>query len=571
MKVPYGIKDFKSIRKQNFIFVDKTRYIETLEKMEQYMLFLRPRRFGKTLFTSVLEYYYDILYKEEFDELFRGLYIGEHKTENANSYQVLRFDFSGIETDLSNIKKNFANCVKIHLKGFVDTHKLDIKIDMDSDDSSSILRAFLENYKITLDKKIFLIIDEYDHFANDVLSDDRGFFNHMTSKDGFVRKFYEVFKIYTGNVIERIFITGVTTITLDSLTSGFNISRNIGNRDELNEMIGFTEEEVRCLLRECCIDEKYIEILQEYYNGYLFSSEGTKKVYNSNLLMYFLIEYNRKKKVPKNLIDSNVISDYTKITKLFDLYEDEVDRKVIIEDIVSGNPLIGIIKDNIGPLVKVSNNVEDEKRLGFTRNDFISLLYYLGLLTISGSVGLEVSLTPPNYCISSVYSKYYLSYLYQMMNAGYVMEKEIGAAMRDLTMKNDLTKFKDIVEKMLRGIGSQDYIEFDEKYVKLMMYSVASYSEAYLIKTEWWVENLRADLVLLPNYSVTMDNYYVFEVKYLKKKDYTEKALENERKKAVKQVIDYANTEDMKNIPNLRKYVVIAVKDELKVFEEVIG
>ncbi|MDR1699949.1 MAG: AAA family ATPase, partial [Lachnoclostridium sp.] len=339
MRVPYAMQDFREIREENMLYVDKTKYIETLEEMDRYVLFLRPRRFGKTLFTSVLEYYYDIRFEADFDKLFGGLYIGSHKTKKANSYHVLKFNFSGMNTEKSRIKKSFADCVRVSLQEFVGVHRLNIEINETSHESNTILRKFLVDYKVITDSKIYLIIDEYDHFANDVLSDDREYFDYITGRVGFVRNFYEVFKVFAGNTIERIFITGVTPITLDSLTSGFNLSKNLGNRNELNGMMGFTEEEVVYLLKKCNIDNDYVRILREYYNGYLFAKNAKNKVYNSNLLMYFLSEFMYSNELPENLVDTNVISDNTKLTKLFDLYEDSLKKGEIIEDIVSGNEL----------------------------------------------------------------------------------------------------------------------------------------------------------------------------------------------------------------------------------------
>lgn len=578
VRVPYAIQGFKDIRENNYLYVDKTKYIEILENMDRYVLFLRPRRFGKTLFTSVLDYYYNVRYEDEFDKLFSGLYIGENKTPTANSYNVLYFNFSGIDTR-DDIELAFYRNVRNAINLLILTMKLNIEPDTETRKANEYLESFLFLYKSTQTRKLFIIIDEYDHFANDVLSDNKEHFNSITGKDGFVRKFYEVFKFYSRDIIERIFITGVTPITMDSLTSGFNISKNLGNIKELNEMIGFTEEEVIRLLCNCGIDEKYIEILKEHYNGYLFNKKAKNKVYNSNLLMYFLSEYVRSYELPENLIDSNVISDYKRITMLFDLYEDNEDKIKMIEDIVSGNELTGTVQDRIGPLIKSTFDAGGEEQWGFSRDDFISLLYYLGLLTIAGPAegDEDVNLSAPNYCISGVYAEYYLGYLYRLMNSEYIMHHEIRTALRGIINNNDFSGYKDIVEKLLKGVAGQDFIAFDEKYVKLMMYSVAKFTRSYLVKTEYELtplgealKGMRADLVFLPNNVVTAGNYYVFEIKYIKKKDYTEQRLEKERIEAIGQVTAYVLSEELKNIPNLRKYVVVAVKDELKVFEEIV-
>jgi hypothetical protein len=568
VRVPYAIQDFKTIREEHQLYVDKTKFIEVLEHTERYVLFLRPRRFGKTLFTSVLEYYYNIRFKDEFDKLFGGLYIGANKTKNANNYNILKFNFSGLDTE--NMELAFYRTVRNSVNGFLMETGLQITLDKETRKANEYLEDFLSQYQYFCNRKIYLIIDEYDHFANNVLSESREYFNRITSKDGFVRVFYEVFKKYAGNVIDRIFITGVTPITLDSLTSGFNISKNLGNTMELNEMIGFTEAETKNLLLECKIPVTQIDILKEHYNGYKFSADAKNKVYNSNLLMYFLSEFERRKQSPKKLIDGNVISDYRKIINLFDLYEDSKDKQEMIEHIVGAIALTGEIQERIGLLINPNREAGGNGQLGFTRDDFISLLYYLGLLTITGSENGAVNLIAPNYCISTIYAKYYLNYLYHQINSEYTMEKEIKSAMRDVIGNNDLTQYKEVIEKLLKGIANQDFQGFDEKYVKLMMYSVAKYSEMYLVKTEYEVDHgRRADLVLLPNYVTTADNYYIFEIKYLKKDGCTNKKVEHMHREAKEQVIAYANSVALKGIPNLRKYVVVAVKDELRVFEEI--
>jgi hypothetical protein len=333
-------------------------------------------------------------------------------------------------------------------------------------------------------------------------------------------------------------------------------------------MVGFTEKEVSGILRDTGIGDGYTGILREHYNGYLFNVSAENKIYNSNLLMYFIKEYMFKGRLPDNLVDSNVISDYTRITELFNLFEDREERRRIIESIVGGRDLEGWIQDRIGPLVPTPA-AEGGHKWGFTRDDFLSLLYYLGLLTISDASEDETLFVAPNYCISSVYAQYYLSYLYRRYGMGYDMGMINQKIVRDLHKKNDMAKFKETVELLLRGIANEDYKGFDEKYVKLMMYSIVKYSQRFLVKSEYEIEGKRADLVLLPNNILASDYYYIFEIKYLKASEYTEHRLEAKPREATEQVRQYAETAEMKSIPNLRKYVVVAVKDELKVFEEV--
>ena len=242
-KIPYGISDYHVIQNENFLYVDKTRFIEVLENLNtKYPVFLRPRRFGKTLLVSTLQNYYDKNSADEYDTLFGDTYIGTHKTALANHYYVMRFDFSKLSAESEEmLKKSFYRSVRVVLDDFAVYYGLDITIEENSDyNSADLLDGFLRKVNQFIGRRLYIMIDEYDHFANAILS-NRQTFTKITSKEGFVRSFYEVFKYHTsGSCIDRLFITGVTSLTLDSLTSGFNIAQNVSMFPELNEMAGFT-------------------------------------------------------------------------------------------------------------------------------------------------------------------------------------------------------------------------------------------------------------------------------------------------------------------------------------------
>jgi len=566
LKIPYALQDFKEIKDEGYLYVDKTKYIEILENMDKYVLFLRPRRFGKTLFTSILSYYYDVRHSGEFDKLFGGLYIGGHKTPTANAYNVLRFDFSGIMTEKDIIEAQFASCVKSYLEEFCGLHGLDIKIDGSSLKSNMMMRDFFTQYKQVTGTKLFIIIDEYDHFANDVLAEDRAFFVEMTGKDGFVRKFYEVFKSYSGSVIGRIFITGVTPITLDSLTSGFNISTNVGNDELLNEMIGFTEDEVKEVLNECGIDMSIMDVLKENYNGYLFNENAMNKVYNSTLSLYFIKEYQKNDSIPSNMIDRNVISDHRKIARLFNLYDDDNERKSIIMDIVEGKSIVSSLED--GALEFSRTNTLNERVFSVDRDGFLSLLYYLGLLTIEhGEEGLR-HFVIPNKCIKDIYSRFYLQYLSDVSGMD-VKPTYLELAIKKIAESNDFGDFNTMLEENLRKLANVDYERFDEKYIKVMMFAMFNISTRYMVKSEYEIEGRRPDIMLLPNHRNKANYHYMIEIKYLKKKGTTQRHIERARQDAIRQVREYEGMEEVKDIRNLIRYVMVVVKDEIKVFEEV--
>ncbi|OQY10180.1 MAG: 9-O-acetyl-N-acetylneuraminate esterase, partial [Fusobacteriia bacterium 4572_132] len=223
-KIPYGISNFEKLIKENYYFIDKTKYIEILENLnEQYLIYLRPRRFGKSLFVSMLEYYYGIEYKD--NNLFNELYIGKKPTQKRNSYYILKFNFSGINTNTDEkTRKGFNNNIIESIKNFIFNYELDEYKIKENHEASDILRTFFSYVRKKIKGKIYVLIDEYDHFANEILGFNYEFFKKSVAQNGFVRKFYEELKNETGSgLVDRIFITGVTPITLDSLTSGFNI------------------------------------------------------------------------------------------------------------------------------------------------------------------------------------------------------------------------------------------------------------------------------------------------------------------------------------------------------------
>ncbi|MCI6188523.1 MAG: AAA family ATPase [Clostridium sp.] len=259
-KLPYGKSNYKELVEKNYLYVDKTKYIEKLENInDTFIFFLRPRRFGKSLFTSVLENYYDANKKDEFEVLFKDTYIGKNPTPEKNNYYILKFNFSGLITDTKEkLVDSFNKTCNMSYKKFIEDNNIDVEYD-EKGYPSEVFMEFLGAIRNKIDKPLYVIIDEYDHFANELLSFKTNMFSDIVSKTGFVRKWYEVLKIGTESIIQRIFATGVTPITLDSLTSGFNISTDITRDARFNEMMGFTEEEVRTLIKRTIQDEKKIE------------------------------------------------------------------------------------------------------------------------------------------------------------------------------------------------------------------------------------------------------------------------------------------------------------------------
>ena len=376
-KLPYGISDYERIKENDYYYIDKTMYIEKLENLaEPYIMFLRPRKFGKTLFTSILENYYDVRKADKFEKLYGNTYIGKNPTKLRNSYHILKFNFSGISTDTpESTIKGFKEKVITAIRSFVGIYQIDFYINEEKEAENILYNLFNAFALQKPEEKIYVIIDEYDHFANELLGFHTDHFKNLVSKNGKVRKWYEILKEGTESVVDRIFITGVAPITLDSLTSGFNISADKTQNDKFNEMMGFTEKELKELMQEQGIEQKDQEVLlpimKENYDGYKFSLYGKEKMYNSNMCLYFLNNYLEDKRIPTQLIDMNIASDYSKLGSMLDLCKGE-EREKVIEETISEEGIISEITQKFNPAME------------FTKIDLVSMLYYLGYLTIVG-------------------------------------------------------------------------------------------------------------------------------------------------------------------------------------------
>lgn len=557
-KLTKGLSDYESIIDNNCFYVDKTEYIERLENLDDhYIMFLRPRKFGKTLFTSVLENYYDINKKDKFDYLFSNTYIGKNPSLLKNKYYILKFNFSGIDTtSYESTIVSFKNKVIIGINNFIDKYNFDFKVD-ENKESEVLLNQIFSYFKgLNLENKIYVIIDEYDHFANDLLSFNLSNFKDLVTKNGKVRKFYEALKEGTESVVDRIFITGVAPITLDSLTSGFNITSNITRDPRFNNLCGFNEDEVISIMDylELSKEEKeYIKpIMKEFYDGYKFSIKGDRHIYNSNMCLYFLSYYSDFNDVPESLIDSNIASDYKKLEGMFNLYKGE-DRKDIIERSMSKGGIISDIVDYFS--VKET----------FELKDFVSNLFYLGYLTIDGDLVGTPILKIPNEVMRRLYSDYFLS----------LVNKKIGGSSinypilkSELALNGDINKIVDTLEYLLERLSNRDYQNFDEKYVKILFYSIVqNFDDTYIVKSEYEVYRKYPDLYLRP-----IDNskgYYtvMIEFKYLKKSD--EDKLGVTLDKAKEQLIEYSSKDEFKVNDNFRKYALVCVSSKVY-FEEIV-
>ena len=556
-KLPYGISNYEELVNDNYYYVDKTIYIEKLENLaEKRLMALRPRKFGKTLFTSVIENYYDIQKKDKFEKMFGNTYIGKNPTKLRNSYHILRFNFSGIDTEtVESTIKGFRREVASSINVFAKRYGINFNVNYE-DDAENILDNLFKTFLLEkTNEKIYVIIDEYDHFANELLSFNTNEFKNLVSKNGKVRKWYEILKKATETVVDRIFITGVAPITLDSLTSGFNISKDITRDKEFNEMFGFTQDEILDILKKQNVSKeeqsKILPIMKQNYDGYKFSMNSSEHIYNSNMCLYFLTDYIRLKQIPNQLIDMNIASDYAKLGRMLDLCKGE-ERKKIIEDTVSGVAIVSDIIEKFNP----------EKE--FTEKELVSMLFYLGYLTISGEEFNVPKLKIPNNVMKEIYADYFMKMLEKQTDFT-IEQQDYIQMMREIALEGRLDKICEMLGKYLNHLSNRDFIKFDEKYVKLIFYCIAMNLKIYRIESEQETQRKYMDLLLIPKEQEKGYKAVLIEFKYLKKEEKSQ--FEELKEDAKKQLLEYAELDEIKQIQNLHKYIVIAVVDEVYIEE----
>ena len=349
----------------------------------------------------MLEYYYGLEHKEKFQQYFGNLYIGQHPTVEANSFMVLSFDFSGIDTTshkstyqgfLDNVLNGISIFMTTYEDLFTDEQRQIIGSKSSPEAAIKTLFTFFKNNKIS--HKIYLLIDEYDHFANELLSFDIERFKANVTKNGFVRKFYEILKLATRNgLIGRLFMTGVSPLTMDSMTSGFNIADNISLNPIFHDMMGFTHAEVQAMLKGVGISQKKIPAtmsdLAEWYDGYKFAMDN-EPVFNPDMILYFLKEYSIKNEYPVDMLDSNIITDYRKTLNMF---KKEDNLYLLTELIDTGH-------------IDFTLTRSFDLEYFFKEEDFLSLLFYRGLLTFKEARSSDWRFEIPNSAIKQQYFEY---------------------------------------------------------------------------------------------------------------------------------------------------------------------
>ena len=572
-RIPYGQINFEKIIKDNYIYVDKTKYIEKLENLDETsLIYLRPGRFGKSLFTNMLDYYYAIDRADKFDTLFNNLYIKEHPTPNKNNYYILNFDFSGIDSndewDVEKLMEAFNSKVIDGITQFIDRYNIELTINEKLTPSNLIGNLLTKFQSLKLENKIYIIIDEYDNFTNGILKGNAEKFLAMLTGEGFIKGFYARIKeAIKAGVVDRFFATGIAPITLDSMTTGFNIATDITRNPIFTTMIGFTEQEtqniINELLQEKTKEEKQeiYETMKKYYDGYRFSEASKEHSFNSTLVMYYLKNYTQLGTPPVKLLDINIAANFTKLGNLLTLEGNNV-SKDILEKAIQNQEMEGSIVDKF--------------ELGIIpvgEKEIQSLLFYFGYLTIGeNKTSMIIKYKIPNQVMAGIYNEYFL-YLIQKSGVKIDITK-IQKAELELGFEGKIDQICKIVEEYLSYVGNISWQRYDEKYVQSYMHAILGLNDLFNVYLEYNVQHNRyIDVAVFKRENSGIKYQAIIEVKYIKKEEAkTEKskqeAIGRKKEEALKQIQAYSQDERLPQ-KNMKKFIVIYVGEKLELLEEI--
>lgn len=567
IRLPYGISNFVKVATEGYTYVDRTPFVAQIEAMnEPYLFFLRPRRFGKSLFISLLHCYYGVEYQAEFHSIFGAYRIGQQPTPLANQYLVLKLDFSHINTQtrestftgfLENVRQGIGNFLAAYAQYYTEADREYIFAVAEPTTVVGRLFELTQNYLTNgkLAHKIYLLIDEYDHFANELVAFRLDEFKQSVSRNGYVRKFYERIKTATGDgVVDRIFITGVSPLTLDSLTSGFNIGKHISLDLQFHNMMGFTEDEVKTILRGVGVAEAELTAtvsdLRRWYNGYLFNGRASARLYNPDMVLYFASELGRTKDYPTELLDTNIASDYGKLRELFRVEGQEVQNLALLNELITQGTVSA----------QLTRQFSFEK--DFTRDDLVSLLFYLGIVTIKGTELSRFRFEPPNFVITQLYFTYFQQIILRQA-ALRADDLRIYDRVLKLAQENDIAPLIEAVEIILQQLSNRDAVGFDEKYVKAVLAALLYPTQIYTIHSEYETDRRYVDLLLTRRPPIDPNYQFAFELKYLKQAD--AHRLEEVKTAGLAQMQDYLPHEKLRSLTDLRAWLLIFVGTKAQV------
>ena len=546
--IPYGVARFDEVRNENFYYVDKTMYLPLLENTSKYLFLIRPRRFGKSMFVSMMQEYYDIAKADRFDTLFDGLWIKEHPTPLKNAFQVIYFDFSLAGAGMERLEYTFNDyCCKV-LDRFIERYRsyYDEKFFdevQSTTDAANKLRSI--NAKAhELGYPLYLIIDEYDNFTNVILSEGgKEVFRNLTHASGFYREYFKIFKA----MFSRVFLIGVSPVTLDDLSSGYNIDWNISQDPQFNYMLGFSENDVREMflyykgagkLRPDADIEAMLAEMKPWYNNYCFAEEcmDDERLYNCDMVLYYLRYQVSRGCPPKEMVDKNIRTDYKKLKMLADIDKgnQRENRMSVIEEIAATGSIVINLKTSF-PAEYVTDD-----------NNFRSLLYYYGLLTMKRSLGRRIEMEIPNNCVKEQYWSFMRDYFNRSIHIDIIaLQDEMDRMSFDgdwkpliqriATAYNENSSIRDCI------LGEHNLQGFFKAYLAL--------NSLYLVEPEIELNYGFGDFLMLPDKERYPDiaHSYILELKYLKPTA-TDAEVEAKSKEADGQLLKYSKDKIVKRL-----------------------
>ena len=517
--LPYGVADFVTVIEQNLYYVDKTMFIPELEKQPRNLFFIRPRRFGKSIFLSMLYSYYDCTQSHKFQSLFGNLWIGQHPTPLQGKYQVLFLDFSQITGNIDKLETKFNSYLSINLDAFVRQYSEYYQAEMEEilaqEDFEEKMELIFKAAKAH-QYHLYLIIDEYDNFTNVILN-ERGekVYHAITHADGFYR---DVFKKFKGN-FERIFMMGVSPVTLDDVTSGFNIGWNISIKPEFDEMLGFSTTDVMEMFTyykehgsipaDSDIDA-IVNDMKPWYDNYCFAKQALKKktrMFNCDMVLYYLRNYMDAGCPPEEMIDPNTRTDYGKMKKLLQFDKLDGERKGIIRKIAEEEQIVTQLYESFSAYQIPKAEI------------FPSLLFYYGMLTIKGTRGSKLILGIPN---NNVRKQYY-GYLEEEYQAkAYVDVNQLTDYYYDMAYDGKWEEGLRFMADAYAKVSSvRDGIEAERNLQGFFM-AYLNLNDYYITAPELELNHGYCDFFLLPDLThYASQHSYILELKVLSKKDFS--------------------------------------------------
>ena len=574
-RIPYGMMNFIDVREDDCYYVDKTHYIPLIENANKYFFYIRPRRFGKSLTISMLRHYYNILEADKFERWYGDLYIGKHPTPERNSYLIIYLNFAVVNAELNSYRQSLDAHCNTEFNFFCDVYAQylpeGIKEEMNKKKGAVEQLDYLYKECIKTNQQIYLFIDEYDHFTNKILSEPSCLedYKSETHGTGYLRSFFDTVKAGTYSTIKRCFVTGVSPVTMDDLTSGFNIGTNYSLSPEFNEMTGFNEEEVRAMLdyyaTTCQFHhstDELIEAMKPWYDNYCFAEQsyGGTTMYNSNMVLYFVDNYIRNRGyMPRNMVEENIRVDYNKLRMLIRKDKEFTHDASTIQTLVQQGYITGELKTGF-PAETIAEP-----------DNFISLLFYFGMLTISGTKRGKTLLTIPN----QVVREQLYSYLLDTYNEADLRfdNWEKGKLASAMAYRGDWKAYFDYIAECLHRYSSQRDKQKGEAYVHGFTLAMTAQNRFYRPISEQENQEGYADIFMFPLLDIYKDmlHSYIIELKYAKGKDSDEK-VEQLRQEAITQANRYAASETVQKAigtTTLHKIIVVYQGMKMVVCEEV--